>query len=263
MTVYEAGTSNHLRLRGCQGIATTWYVPGIVMETFKENVESIVSNGHEIGTHGYLHEYAPSMTKDQEEKVIRKNVELVKDLTGHGPSGHIPSQWELSENTIDILIRNGYSYSRSLADYDIHPFYASTGSKWPKIDYSKEPESWMKPLDMGKKVNFVEIPINWWFNDGTYLNFNRHVAGKRPESIADIYENWKAAFDYMYREYEYAVLPLNIHPDVSGHPEAIMFHERFIEYLKNHSGVCFLKDSDIAVDFRKRYPFPEEYTEKL
>ncbi|MGC8609511.1 MAG: hypothetical protein ACP5UV_06560, partial [Thermoplasmata archaeon] len=102
-----------------------------------------------------------------------------------------------------------------------------------------------------------------WLNDGTYLNFNRHVAGKRPESVADVYENWKAAFDYVYREYEYAIFPINIHPDVSGHPEAIIFNEKFIQYLQSRSGVVFSKAEDIAKDFGKRFPFPAEFQENI
>ena len=29
---------------------------------------------------------------------------------------------------------------------------------------------------------------------------------------------WCDQFDWVYREYEYAVFPMTIHPDVSGHP---------------------------------------------
>ncbi|BAB59678.1 hypothetical protein [Thermoplasma volcanium GSS1] len=244
-------------------IKSSWYVPGIVMETFPDEVRAIYADGHELGTHGYLHEYAPSMSYDQEERVIAKTAELVKDITGHNPYGHLPSQWEESVNTMRILMNHGYKYARGLEDDDFHPFYASTGRSWPRVDYSKLPETWMKPMNLGEKIDFVEIPINWFLNDGTYFNFNKHVPGKRPMSLSEVLENWKAAFDYVYREYEYAIFPVNIHPDTSGNPEVQIFHEKFISYILEHNGASFVSDSFIAEDFRKRYPFPHEFREKV
>ena len=44
-------------------------------------MEMIVKDGHEVGTHGYLHENPIAMTPTQEEDVLVKSIELIKDLT--------------------------------------------------------------------------------------------------------------------------------------------------------------------------------------
>ena len=58
----------------------------------------------------------------------------------------------------------------------------------------------------------------------------------------------------MYREYDYAVFTMTIHPDVSGRPQVLLMLERLIEYFTGHPGVRFCTFDDIANDFRRRCP---------
>ncbi len=52
----RTGIPRLLRMFKKYGITTTWYIPGIVMETFKANVENIVSNPSPISMRtGRLH----------------------------------------------------------------------------------------------------------------------------------------------------------------------------------------------------------------
>ena len=43
---------------------------------------------------------------------------------------------------------------------------------------------------------------------------------------------WRDQFDWVYREYDWAVFPLTIHPDVSGRPQVLLMLERLIEYIR-------------------------------
>lgn len=67
-------------------------------------------------------------------------------------------------------------------------------------------------------------------------------------------EMWKDQFDYVYSEYDYAVLPMTIHPDVSGRPHMILALEKLIEHMKSHKGVRFVTMDEMADDFAKRFP---------
>jgi hypothetical protein len=73
-----------------------------------------------------------------------------------------------------------------------------------------------------------------------------------PRDIEDI---WREQFDWVYREYDYAVFPFTIHPDVSGRPHVLMMMERMIEHMAKLPGVTFETSLDIARDFRRRFPF--------
>jgi len=47
---------------------------------------------------------------------------------------------------------------------------------------------------------------------------------------------------------------MTIHPDVSGRPQCILMHERWIQYITKHSGVTFCTMEEIADDFATKNP---------
>jgi peptidoglycan/xylan/chitin deacetylase (PgdA/CDA1 family) len=65
---------------------------------------------------------------------------------------------------------------------------------------------------------------------------------------------WQDQFDWVYREYDYAVFTVTIHPDVSGKPQNLLMLERIHEHIAGHSGVKFVTFEEIADDFITRYP---------
>ena len=67
-------------------------------------------------------------------------------------------------------------------------------------------------------------------------------------------EMWRDQFDWVYRELDYAVFPITIHPDVSGRPQVLLMLERLIEHIQGHAGVRFATMDEIADDFLRRQP---------
>jgi peptidoglycan/xylan/chitin deacetylase (PgdA/CDA1 family) len=70
-----------------------------------------------------------------------------------------------------------------------------------------------------------------------------------------IEEMWRDEFDWVYREMDYGIFPITIHPDVSGRPQVLLMLERLIGHINAHSGVRWLTMEEIAEDFRRRQPF--------
>ena len=214
----------------------------------------IVDAGHEIGAHGYSHENPIAMTPKQEEDILLRSIELITELTGKSPTGYVAPWWEFSNVTNELLVKHGIKYDHSLMHNDLHPYYVRVGDSWTKIDYSAEASEWMKPLVRGHETNLVEIPANWYLDDLPPMMFVK----KSPNSYGfanprDIYGGlWQDAFDYCYREYDYAVFGMTIHPDVSGRPQCIMALERLIEYINSHEGIRWCTFDEIADDFIKR-----------
>ena len=58
----------------------------------------------------------------------------------------------------------------------------------------------------------------------------------------------------MYRELDYAVFPITVHPDVSGRPQVLLMLERLIDYIGSHAGVHWATMEEVAADFRARFP---------
>jgi len=251
----EIGSPRLLDLFHREDIRTTWFIPGHTIETFPKQMQMVADAGHEIGLHGYSHENPLAMSAKQEKAVLRKSIELVTQLSGRAPRGYVAPWWELSESTVGLLLEHGITYDNSLMDNDFHPFYARVGDSWTKIDYRKSAKSWMKPLKRGTETDLVEIGANWYLDDLPPMLFIK----KSPNSHGfvnprDIEQLWIDQFDWIYREYDYAVVPLTIHPDVSGRPQVLMMLERFFSYVHRHEGAWFTTFEEAADNFRVRFP---------
>ncbi|WP_024948188.1 polysaccharide deacetylase family protein [Helicobacter pylori] len=251
----EVGIPRLLKLFKKYHLPATWFAPGHSIETFPEQMKMIVDAGHEVGAHGYSHENPIAMSAKQEEYVLLKSVELIKDLTGKTPTGYVAPWWEFSNITNELLLKHGFKYDHSLMHNDFTPYFVRVGDSWSKIDYSLEAKDWMKPLIRGVETDLVEIPANWYLDDLPPMMFIK----KSPNSFGfvsphDIGQMWIDQFDWVYREMDYAVFSMTIHPDVSGRPQVLLMHEKIIEHINKHEGVRWVTFNEIADDFLKRSP---------
>jgi peptidoglycan/xylan/chitin deacetylase (PgdA/CDA1 family) len=251
----EVGTPRLLNLFAERGIKTTWFIPGHSIETFPAQTEMIVAGGHEVGAHGYSHENPAAMTATQEEAVLATSVELIKKVSGRKPRGYVAPWWEMSSSTAALLLKYGFTYDHSQGYDDFTPFYARVGDSWTKIDYSRTADEWMKPLVRGEEIDLVEIGANWYLDDLPPMMFIKASPNSHGfVNPRDIEELWRDQFDWVYREMDYAVYALTIHPDVSGRPQVLLMLERLIDYISGHSGVEWVPMEEAADDFRRRQP---------
>jgi peptidoglycan/xylan/chitin deacetylase (PgdA/CDA1 family) len=251
----EVGSLRLLKLFERFGIKTTWFIPGHSIETFPEQMKAVALAGHEIGIHGYSHENPIAMTPEQEEAVLDKCIDLVTKLQGKRPTGYVAPWWEFSAVSNELLIKKGIKYDHSLMHQDFQPYYVRVGDSWTKIDYSKKPQNWMKPLVRGRETNLIEIPASWHLDDLPPMMFIKKAPNSHGfVSPYAIEEMWRDQFDWVYREYDYAVFAMTIHPDVSGRPHVLMMLERLYHHIIRHPGVRFCTMNEMADDFAKRSP---------
>lgn len=251
----EVGSLRLLDLFAKHGLTTTWFIPGHSVETFPNQMAEVVKAGHEVGMHGYSHENPIAMTREQEQAVLDKCFDLIKELSGKAPTGYVAPWWEFSNVTNELLLEKGIKYDHSLMHNDFTPYYVRVGDKWTKIDYSQDAESWMKPLVRGTESDLIEIPASWYLDDLPPMMFIK----KSPNSHGfvnprDIEDMWLDQFDWVYENMDYAVFPITIHPDVSGRPQVLLMLDRLIKHMKSHDGVKFVTMNEIADDFAKRCP---------
>lgn len=258
----EVGVPRLLKLFEKYGIRTSFFIPGHSIETFPEQMKMVADAGHEIGAHGYSHENPIAMTEQQERDVLVRSIEIIEDLCGHRPRGYVAPWWEMSAFTSALLLENGFSYDHSQSYNDFLPFYARVGDSWTNIDYGGAAEDWMKPLMRGESVDLVEFCGNWYMDDLPPMMFIKQSANSHGfVNPRDIEQMWNDQFDWVYREMDYAVLPVTLHPDVSGRPQVLLMLERLIEYWKGHEGVEFVTLESAAEGFRQRFPFGESHAQ--
>jgi len=251
----EVGLPRLVKLCDRYGIKSTFFTPGHSAETFPEQMQAVADAGHEIGMHGYSHENPIAMTPEQEEAVMDKCIDLITNLSGKRPTGYVAPWWEFSRVSNELLLKKGIKYDHSLMHNDFTPYYVRVGDSWTPIDFSKKPEEWMKPLVRGEETDLIEIPANWYLDDLPPMMFIKKAPNSHGfVSPRHLGEMWKDQFDWVYREMDYAVFGMTIHPDVSGRPQVLMMLERLYEHMIKHPGVEFMTMNDIADDFARRFP---------
>ena len=251
----EVGTPRLVELFRRFGIDATWFIPGHSMETFPQQLEQIVAAGHEIGIHGYSHENPIAMTAQQEEDVLERCIEVSTRVTGKRPTGYVAPWWEFSPITNELLLKKGFKYDHSLMHRDFEPYYVRVGDSWTKIDYTKDAGDWMHPLVRGEETGLIEIPASWYLDDLPPMMFMKAAPNSHGYvSPRHLEEMWRDQFDWVYREMDYAVFTMTIHPDVSGRPQVLMMLERLYNHMISHPGVEFTTFDAIADDFAKRSP---------
>lgn len=252
----KVGAPRLLRMFARWGIQTTWFIPGHSIETFPEEMKAVAAAGHEIGMHGYSHENPIAMTPEQEEAIFDKCVGLITDLAGKPPRGYVAPWWEFGQKTNELLQKKGIRYDHSLMHNDHHPYYVRVGEAWTKIDYAQHPSTWMLPFEHGTETRLIEIPASWNLDDLPPMMFVKAAPNSHGfVNPRDIEQMWRDQFDWVYANYDYAVFPITIHPDVSGKPHVLQMHERLFAHFKAHDGVRFVTMETIAEDFAKRFPF--------
>lgn len=252
----EVGVPRLLQLVQRRDMPVTWFWPGHSVETFPEQFDAVVAAGHEIGVHGYSHENPIAMSRTQETDVLDYCTDLIERRSGRKPVGYVAPWWEFSPVTNEILLERGFLYDHSLMHNDFTPYYVRVGDSWAKIDYDAESaKEWMKPLVRGRDTDLIEIPASWYLDDLPPMMFIKSSPNSHGfVSPHDVEQLWRDQFDWVYREMDYAVFPITVHPDVSGKPQNLLMLERLFNHIQSHDGVEFAFMEKVAHDFARRSP---------
>ncbi|KAK0190931.1 carbohydrate esterase family 4 protein [Armillaria mellea] len=272
----EVGVPRLLKLFNKYGIKTTWFIPGHSLETFPKEMAVVRDAGHEIGLHGYSHENPSSMTVKQQKEVLDHTYKLLTDFCGKPPVGSVAPWWETSKDGVKLLLEKGIEYDHSsqvnvpltmpilfltrlLRAHDCLPFWTRDEDTWTNIRYSAESaHEWMKPLQRGTPTTLIQIPANWYLDDLPPHMFIKSSHNSHGFVDADVtLKLWKKHFEYFYREYDWFIFPLTIHPDVSGRPHIQLILEELIEWINTHEGVEWVTMKEINDEFRRLNPVPE------
>jgi peptidoglycan/xylan/chitin deacetylase (PgdA/CDA1 family) len=114
----------------------------------------------------------------------------------------------------------------------------------------KDAKSWMVPMNAGKPSSIIEIPANWHLDDWPPFQFSFHGPSHGFVDPWVLEKLWKDQFEFCYREYDTFIFPISIHPQVSGKPQVMLMHERFIEFINSHEGVEWVTMEQMVDEFK-------------
>ena len=118
----RVGAPRILALLADRGIPSTWFVPGHTLVTFPESTAAILAGGHELACHGWFHEDAATMARDEEREMIERSAAAVAEVTGGRPKGWRAPYWSLSGASTELIEDAGFAYDSSLMadDYELY-----------------------------------------------------------------------------------------------------------------------------------------------
>lgn len=231
------GAARILDLLKAHGIRSTWFVPGFTVETYPAVCEALVRAGHEIGHHSWTHTAPALQTREQEEQDMVRANEAIRRLTGSKARGYRSPAWDLSANTIDLLLAQGFEYDSSLMGADYRPYRARRGDV---VELGK-------PLGFGEETSLVEMPISWTMDDHPHFEFMRLPNSVMPglQSPRTVLEGWRDEFLYMKKSVDWGVLTYTMHPYVIGRGYRMLHFEQLVDRLV-HEGAVFMTMEEAA-----------------
>jgi peptidoglycan/xylan/chitin deacetylase (PgdA/CDA1 family) len=214
----HTGVWRILRILEAEGVKATFLTCGGIAERFPEAVKAIVAGGHEVAGHGYHHEVARDLTRDQEDDVMRRTADMIRQRAGNRPIG-----WRSctqSPNSIELLMEHGFLWNSNSFSHDL-PFL------W----------------ELGGKV-LVELPRQP-FGDGRTYQHSNNDAGNAENALIV----WKGMFDEFHEESPHrpAYCPFQFHPYISGRPGRAKALRTIIRHMKDAGGVWFATGSELAM----------------
>ena len=225
------------------GLRSTWFTPGFTIESHPKICEEVVAAGHEIGHHSWAHIPPATQSRAEEEADLVRANEAIGKLTGAKARGYRSPSWDLSENTIDLLLAHGFRYDSSLMGADYWPYRARRGDQ----------VALGKPYGFGEDTTLIEMPISWSLDDYPHFEFVRTPTTVLPglQSARTVMENWRDEFRYMQQTVEWGVLTYTMHPYVIGRGYRMLALQGLVKDLAA-VGAVFMTMEDAAAEARTR-----------
>ncbi|HTW65427.1 MAG TPA: polysaccharide deacetylase [Bryobacteraceae bacterium] len=217
----KAGVPKILDLLREYGLKATFFVPGWTAEKYRDRLECMLRDGHEIGHHGYLHEWIDPEFPELEREALEKGLAALKAAVGVIPSGFRSPAGETSENMAVLLTEHKFLYDSSLQD-DINPYQLRLANGAPGP---------------------IELPWHWSLDDAPYMLFSL----KNPRPImtnSHVLEIWQAEFQEIYRGG--GLFNLVCHPQVTGRPSRLALLREFIEFTLQFPRVWYATGRETA-----------------
>ena len=134
----EGNIARILALFERRGIKATFFTLGWIAERYPGVVRRIVDGGHELASHGYGHQRASALTREDFRDDVTRAKALLEDIGGVAVRGYRAPSFSIGQDNLwalDVLAETGHRYSSSI--YPIaHDHYGMPGA--PRFPYRPE-----------------------------------------------------------------------------------------------------------------------------
>lgn len=203
------------------GVKATFFVLASVAKEYPDPINRIHADGHEIASHGYIHQFIYKQTRKQFEGDLILSKKILEDITGAGIFGYRAPSFSITRDSLwalEIIRESGFLYDASISPSKNY-LYGLPGS--PR-----------HPFTIKIKEN-VLLP-------------------EFPQTTANIF-NFKIPFcgGFFLRMFPYSLVKRNIGLlNKNGHPAIVYFHPHEIDSFRIPAKI--LSRENIILNFRKK-----------
>src|SRR5215831_11810184 len=115
----QSGIKRILAMLDRRNVPATFFVTGVDAMLHPEMLAAILKNGkHEVGVHGWIHEFPPRLAEGEEERLLDKAIDYLTKASHKRPLGYRAPSWAFSGVTLDLIRKQGFLYDSSLQALD-------------------------------------------------------------------------------------------------------------------------------------------------
>jgi hypothetical protein len=201
-----------IRILDHYGVRGTFCPNASSAELYSDAIRHLSDTGHEVAGHGYYQDQLMVyMSAEEEQRTIRRSLELLTQICGKRPTGWASPVLAWSENTFDLLVQEGIAWHSDAKD-----------------------------IGMPRRVKtrhgaIMALPVSD-FADNRVLR----------SSPRDFYDVYRDTFDYLHAQEPMSMLPLAMHCHWGGRPlmSAMLF--KILNYMRQFPDVWFATSGEIA-----------------
>ncbi len=114
---FDAALSPLIEGLDATGVSATFFIVGSLAPAWSDRIRQLVGHGHEIGLHGYTHQFLADLGPKDFEAELRKGRDVIGDIVGEPPVGFRAPYFSLTASCTwapDLLVDAGFTYSSSV-----------------------------------------------------------------------------------------------------------------------------------------------------
>ena len=113
----EQNTQRLMEIFAEKQVKATFFCLGWVAERFPSLIRKIVQEGHELASHGTMHQRASSQTREEFKSDVGDAKRILEDVSGQAVIGYRAPSFSFTKQNLwvyDVLAEEGYKYSSSV-----------------------------------------------------------------------------------------------------------------------------------------------------
>lgn len=234
------------------GIKATFFITGYIAERFPELIKALLSEGHEVGCHSYMHENLVRLPATTKREIIEKATEIISQLIGATVSSFRAPYFKADTELMLVLESLGYKIDSSLAN-----FYCGH-----LIPYHPAKDNWLCTGHLEEVRKILEIPISIYpkqvcgrINSKVFYGYVPFTLRVMLYKKLDPFRKMVKTLNIFLKNMGYpGFLVMDMHPwELVRREEALVLLNSFLEFLEEVFDVRYVTMSEFYSMWESNY----------